>query len=281
MRKNLIIFLSLVTFSVWLSVISVDDRLRIIACDVGQGDAILIQRQTDQILIDGGPDSTVLDCLGKYMPFWDRELELVVNTHPEKDHLGGLIDVFERYQVDTFLTNDLSKPVFSTELVEVLKSKVGGSTAGILHPTDNLQLRLGLMQLDILSPTEEMKNSRTLKPNDLSIVILLKYGEFKGLFTGDIENVVSDKLSVEVSVQGTDYLKVPHHGSKNGLSQKLLDATMPGVAVISVGAKNSYGHPHQEVIKILSEKDIKILRTDQIGDVVVETDGKELFIPNR
>jgi len=271
MHKYILTILLLITSYVWLSVISYKSNILIVACDVGQGDAILIQHKDDQILIDGGPDNKVLDCLGRYMPFWDRRIELVVLTHPDSDHISGLLDVFDRYEVDTFFTNDMTKPVFGGELVELLESKVGGGTKYLQPTTSNQHLRLGLIYLDILHPYETFEDS---KSNNYSIVSLLRYGNFEALFTGDIENRISDKLSVVSSIQNIEYIKVPHHGSKNGLSQKLLDTTKPEVAVISVG-KNSYGHPHSEVIKLLSERNIKILRTDEEGDVKVETDGEK------
>lgn len=285
MRKYTLYTLFLVTVGVWLAVFqSPEQNLQVIACDVGQGDAILIQHQSDQILIDGGPDSKVLDCLGRYMPFWDRKIELVVNTHPERDHAGGLIDVFDNYEVDSFLTNDLNEPVFSTSTSSVLKSRIGG-VANVLHPTsDILHLRLGLIYLDILRPLGELPITKNQSPNNLSIVLLLKYSNYKALFLGDIENVVSDKLSIVSSVQGVDYIKIPHHGSKNGLSQKLLDATsqsLPAgrqVAVISVGAKNSYGHPHESILNMLARDGLRVLRTDLLGDIVVETDGRDIYI---
>lgn len=273
-RKYIIIVLSLITSGVWIAVFQAqDDNLQIIACDVGQGDAILIQHENDQILIDGGPNRDVLDCLGEHMPYWDREIELIILTHPEKDHYGGLIDVFERYQVQTFLTNDLVLPEFSSVGVEVLRSKVGSSGVRVVNPTTGTKVRLGLMYLDIVHPTENFKDSNT---NNYSIVTLLKYGDFKAIFTGDIENKVSNDLAEKWDKGTVDYIKIPHHGSKNGITEKLLQVTIPETAVISVGAKNPYGHPHKEVLDMVKKYSREILRTDLIGDVVVETDGVNL-----
>lgn len=263
-HKNYIYFLTLVLVTVWLAVFSVDNNLHIIACDVGQGDAILIQKSATQILIDGGPNQKVLDCLGQFMPFWDKKIEMVINTHPELDHYGGLIDVFKNYKVSVFGSNG---QISSSQSYQVLEKLVGskGIERLILH--EGIDLRVGLIELDILWPLAENQNYTT---NNNGVVILLKYAQFKALFTADVENEVSDKLSEMSKIQNVNYLKVNHHGSKNGLSQKLLDVTQPEVAIISVGAKNSYGHPHQEVIKILSDKDIKILRTDLLGNIDYE-----------
>lgn len=249
--------LALITISTWIAVFNIDNKLHIIACDVGQGDAILIQRNTTQILIDGGPNKSVLSCLGKHMPFWDKTIELVILTHPQEDHYGGLIDVFKYYKVDKFGEYNRES---SNQGYQVLR-KVPTDR---LTLTKGVKLRLGLIYLDILNPIDGNYNKNV---NDDGIVTLLKYNNFKALFTADVENEVSDRLSEIPEIQNINYIKVNHHGSKNGMSQKLLDATNPNVAVISVGKNNSYGHPNQEILKILSKKDIKILRTDEIGDV--------------
>lgn len=257
-------FLILICITVWLTVLSIDNKLHVIACDVGQGDAILIQKNNTQILIDGGPSQKVLDCLGKHMPFWDKKIEMVINTHPEEDHYGGLIDVFKNYKVDVFGNNGHDS---SNQSYQVLEKEVGSRGVEGLILREGIDLRIGLIYLDILNP---LGNGQSPNSNDQGVVVLLKYGQFKALFTADVENQISDELSTLSEVEGVNYLKVNHHGSKNGLSQKLLDVAKPEVAVISVGAKNSYGHPHEDVIKILSDKDIKILRTDEIGDVEVK-----------
>ena len=181
--------LLLIAGLVWIGAISYSPNLKIIACDVGQGDAILIEKGTDQILIDGGPNNKVLDCLGRYMPFWDRSIELVILTHPDSDHSSGLLSIFDRYQVQTMLTNDLEKEVFSTQLVDMLKSKVGGSGTRVVLAHSDQGLRLGLIYLDILHPDQNFEDTKT---NNYSIVTLLKYAEFEAIFTGDIEKEVSD-----------------------------------------------------------------------------------------
>lgn len=266
--KQIIGLLTLITVSIWLAVFSLNESLHIVACDVGQGDAILIQRLNTQILIDGGPNQKVLNCLGKHMPFWDRQIELVINTHPELDHYGGLIDVAKTYKIDAFASNG---QVSSSQEYQVLEKLVGSNGVERLILHQGINLRVGLIYLDILWPIAENKNSKikiqNYETNNNGVVILLKYDRFKALFTADVENKISDKLSSLSEVEGINYIKVNHHGSKNGLSQKLLDTAKPKTAVISVG-KNSYGHPHQEILEILKNANTKILRTDQLGDVV-------------
>jgi competence protein ComEC len=262
-----------------LAVVSVDSNLHIIACNVGQGDAILIQKNTTQVLIDGGPNSSVMDCLGKYMPFWDRQIELVILTHPEADHYSGLIEVFKKYKVNYFGQNNTDS---SSLGYRVLEKVVGGSGTQDLKLSKGISLGVGMIYLDILNPVGDNKDSITNKQthgtNDNGVVVLLRYAQFKALFTADVENEVSDELSENPKIQNLDYIKVNHHGSKNGLSEKLLQAGMPKTAIISVGKKNSYGHPHAEVIKILSERDIKIHRTDLDGDVEIISNGVNFWV---
>lgn len=251
-RKNIIYFLILVTLTVWLSVFSIDNKLHIIACDVGQGDAILIQKNTTQILIDSGSGNRVLDCLGKYMPFFDKEIELAISTHIDKDHSGGFLDISRAYKIDKLL-------IFSSQTNEVLR-KVANLT---IEPRKGMVIRVGMIYLDILHPDEGFQSKDT---NDTSIVTLLRYSQFKAIFMGDLELNISEKLFEEAKIGSVDYIKISHHGSKNGTSEKLLELLRPKVAIISVG-KNSYGHPDQKVVEMLKMTNTKLKRTDQEGDV--------------
>lgn len=251
-RKSIIYFLILITLSIWIAVFNIDNNLHIIACDIGQGDAILIQKNTTQILIDSGSGKQVLDCLGKHMPFWDRKIELAISTHVDKDHSGGFLDVSHAYQIDRLL-------VSGSQTDKVL-DKVANST---IEPQKGMVIRSGMIYLDIFHPYEGFisKNS-----NDYSIVNTLRYGDFKAIFMGDLELNISEDLIENSKIGPVDYIKISHHGSKNGTSEKLLDLLQPRIAIISVG-KNSYGHPTPEVLKMLNDKRIKIIRTDEVGDI--------------
>jgi len=290
--KIILALLVLVAATTWLAVYFYPEkRLHLIACDVGQGDAILVTYGTTQILVDGGEGRDVLDCLSKHIPFWDRTIELVVLTHPQKDHFGGLIDVFRRYKVGHFLANSLDS---GSQEYEVLKSVVGGGSTDVINPTSSMMLGLGLIRLEVVWPTEEfsLANSRstsgnvlgatttTRDPNDFSIVTVLRLGEFDALLTGDIGPKIIDRILETGTIGDMEYIKIPHHGSKNGLTDNLLRFTDPEVAVISVGEKNRYGHPHKETLEILGYRDIKILRTDKMGDVVVVSDGEKWWVKN-
>lgn len=268
-RKNYLYLLILILISTWIAAFSVDGKLHIVACDVGQGDAILIQKLRTQILIDSGSGNKVLDCLGKYMPFWDRQIELVVSTHVDKDHSGGFVDVFKRYKIVNFLTNDLNNPLFSTLNAGVLGKVVGGSGTNVIYPNMGMVIRVGMMYLDILHPYQGFSSKNT---NDYSIVNTLRYANFKAVFLGDLELNLSEDLFANNKIGPVDYIKISHHGSKNGTSEKLLQILKPKIAVISVG-KNSYGHPHEEILQMLKNSNTKILRTNLEGDVDIKTDS--------
>ncbi len=284
--KFILAGLGLFSLSLWLAVFTLPDKnLHLIACDVGQGDAILLTLDSTQILIDGGPNNSVLDCLGENMPFWDRKIELVVLSHPQKDHFMGLIDVFKRYKVDTVLASGLDS---STQGYQVLKKEAGGSGARVVTPDIGTILRLGLMELEVVWPAFAKASAggprglgtftSNQDPNDFSIVLNLKLVDFDALFTGDIGPKVTPKILETGRIRHVNYLKVPHHGSKNGLTEELLEQSKPEIAVISVG-KNQWGHPHQEVLEMLADYGLRVFRTDLDGNVEIVTDGQDWWIP--
>lgn len=292
--------LSLIALVTWLGVLALpNNNLRLIACDVGQGDAVLATMGNTQVLTDGGPNNSVLDCLGRHMPFWDRKIELVILTHPEKDHFEGLIEVFRRYKVEKFIANSVDN---SSQDYQVLEDLVRGQGVTVVNPVRGMQVVLGLIQLDILSQTDRVLTDSSLGGesnvlgvwskkgglNEFSIVTRLSLGEFDALLTGDIDPKTSDQIAQQVVNSGwgpIEYIKVPHHGSRNGMTKNLLTALGSNgqsasrrIAVISAGKSNSYGHPHKEILDMLDEFNIKIERTDVDGDIEVETNGKTYYL---
>ena len=287
--KYLFGVLVLTVITVWLAVIvSPDNKLHLIACNVGQGDAILATYRKTQILVDGGPDRSVLTCLSEHMPFWDREIEVVILTHPETDHFTGLIEVFKRYRIKNMVVTPIDA---SSQGYQVLKNIVGGSGTKVINPTSGMVIRLGLLYLDIVYPaskdlglTNPSINNGILgtfisnqSPNDFSIVANLRLGEFDALLTGDIGPKVIDEVLATGKIRDIDYIKIPHHGSKNGLTKELLEASLPEIAVISVG-KNPWGHPHKEVLELLERYGLDIYRTDEHGNIEIVTDGKKWWL---
>lgn len=251
-----------------------EKELTLVACSVGQGDAILATMGETQILVDGGPNNQVLDCLSRYIPFYDREIELVILTHNEIDHFRGLIEVFKRYKVDTFLVNEADSGGVE---YQVLKKVVGGSGSRVVSPVSGTSIRLGMIYLDIINPLKENVlgiNTPKKSANANSIVFILRLNKFDALLTGDIDPETAEALVQRGLIKDVEYIKVPHHGSRVGLTENLLTASLPELAVISVG-KNSYGHPHAEVMNLLDKYNIKTLRTDEEGDIRIRTNGEE------
>lgn len=289
--KVLLITFLLIVILTWVPVFSFNSNLKIIACDVGQGDAYLVQKGTVQVLIDGGPSSKVATCLSKYVPFWDRKIEMVIMTHPQTDHFVGLVEVFKTYGVGLFLTSGLGAT--SSEFL-ALEGSLSNSTQ-VLFVVSGDHLRVGDLYFDIIWPEENFVVQSTRQdastrsvlgmftsakdPNDFSIVTALHYEDFDALFTGDIGPQVSGR--VVSNLKGSlkyEYLKVPHHGSKNGLTKDFLEEVSPKIAVISSGKDNSYGHPHRQILDMLAELDVHVSRTDIEGDVVLETNGTTWWI---
>ncbi|MDO8503836.1 MAG: MBL fold metallo-hydrolase [bacterium] len=289
--KYLLIFLFASVLLVFLATFSLTDtRLHLVFCDVGQGDAILAYKGSTQILIDGGPDKSVLACLSSHMPFWDRKIELIVLTNADKDHYAGLIDVIRRYQIIKYSSSGVDKEGAG---MDALKAELKNRSVPTVDLNFGDEVKLGELKLYTLWPTKAwlaraknpepgMRNlvlAATDSPNEFSVVVRLSYGEFDVLLTGDIEPPASDQAAGIVNSESDsevtwEVLKVPHHGSKNGLTQKLLEAVSPALAVISVGKNNRYGHPSKEALGFLDSLGVRILRTDLDREVEVVTDGK-------
>lgn len=267
-----LLVLVLITVTVWSAVlVKSDTSLHIVACDVGQGDGLLIFKDQTQILVDGGPGDKIQDCLQKYMPFWDRRIEMVILTNPDRDHYFGLIEVVKRYNVDLFVANAIEK---EGEEYKALTDEVIARHIPISNPLTGTRMKLGDIMLDYIWPIKISDRS----VNELSLVFNLKYGEFDALFTGDIVPQSLDEVIQTGKISDTELLKVPHHGSKNGLTKELLEISTPELAVISNGDKNRYGHPHKEIIDMLSAASVRTLRTDQDGNIEVVTDGKKWWV---
>ncbi|UZE93205.1 MAG: MBL fold metallo-hydrolase [Candidatus Nealsonbacteria bacterium] len=246
--------------------------------DVGQGDAIFIETPNNyQILIDGGPTSAVLEKLGKEMPFWDRTIDLIVLTHPEHDHIAGLLEVLKRYKVDFILWSGVLKDTGEykewKKLIEDedVKTKIAKIGQKILTPK---------IFFDVLHPFEDLEGKEVKNTNNTSIALRLVFNNNSFIFTGDLYKSIEKKLVDRGLYLNSDILKVGHHGSKTSTSEKFLEEVNPEIAVISVGKENSYGHPHPEVLDILDKYDIKVLRTDRDGDIKIFSDGENLKILN-
>lgn len=250
--------------------------LRVDFFDVGQGDAIFIETPDyHQVLIDGGPDSSVLEKLGGEVPFWDMTIDLVILTHPEKDHMAGLIDVLKRYRVENVLWTGIIKD--SAEYKE-FKKALDKEGADVFVAESGLKITAGGVVFDVFYPFESLEGKEYENSNDTSVVLRAAFGGNSFLFTGDIENKAEEKIVENGGIIKSDIVKIPHHGSKTSGSRDFIGRVSPKIAVISAGRGNSYGHPHKEVLEILNKYGIKILRTDLNSDIQIFSDGKTFEI---
>ncbi len=244
--------------------------------DVGQGDAIFIEAPNgNQMLIDGGIGSVVLRQLGAVMPFYDKTIDIVMATHPDQDHISGLLDVLERYKVDfvmepgaeseTAVYKEFEKLIDEKQIKKILARRgmklVLSDDAYIL----------------ILFPDRDVSKMDT---NDASIVAKLVYGETSFLFTGDSPQKIENFLtSIDGAALRSDVLKVGHHGSKTSSSDVFIGFVSPAISVISAGKDNRYGHPHSEVLERLTRFGSAIVRTDEAGVLIFKTDGNIIYTP--
>lgn len=264
--------LLLVAIFVWLAVFEFQsgDKVKIDFFDVGQGSAILVEApNNNQVLIDGGPSDIVLAKLGQALPFFDRKIELLILTHPDADHLSGLIEVLKRYEVGQILETGIADSAAEYQVWnKLIKQKnipvVFAAAGQIVKVADNLAIKI-IYPLGRIDGRDFSKNT-----NSTSIVGKIFYGQNTVLFTGDAEESTEKPLLLLGADLKADILAVGHHGSKNSTSPEFLAAVAPQVAVIQVGLKNKYGHPTQEVLDRL--KGLDIFRTDLDKDVNFECD---------
>ena len=233
-------------------------RVKVVFCDVGQGDGVLISWREWQMVYDVGPKGRkMVNCLGKYVPFWDKTIETVIISHWDEDHSGGLEEVNESYKIEQ---------IFGSERPEGVKEQFFYS--GDLIKNDII--RYGEIDFEILSPDQYLKETRT-DDNGLSVVGLLSYKSNKILLMGDVDGEVENRLvwrgSLGKRVEGA-IIKVSHHGARESTTEELLDEVKPKMAVIGVG-RNSFGHPSKEVLGRLEKAGVEVWRTDERGELVV------------
>ncbi|OGY78027.1 MAG: hypothetical protein A2550_01875 [Candidatus Jacksonbacteria bacterium RIFOXYD2_FULL_43_21] len=265
-------------------------KLKIIYFDVGQGDAAYIRTAGGQdILIDAGPSDVILSKLGEAMPFYDRTLDIIILSHPHADHSTGLVGVLNNYSVrQVYLTGVVHTSSEYLEFLKLLKNHPEIEKIKIDH---RFNVDLGNeTELQFLYPDFDVAAAMAIKTypflkenlNNSSVVVRLVAGDQSFLFLGDIEKDVEAYLltsqSRSISVQSatgdfswlkSTVIKIPHHGSKTSSTIPFLTAVSPQTAVVSVGAGNSFGHPSPIVLKRLSDLEIKTLRTDLEGDIVI------------
>jgi competence protein ComEC len=224
-----------------------DGNLHVHFLDVGQGDSILLRSPSGkQILIDGGPNDRVIEQLGTRMSFFDRSLDMVVLTHPDHDHSGGLPAVLRRYRVDKLLITGIVKKESAYDDILVL-AKQKKIPLFIADPAQDITLGDGVT-LDLIWPPATLAGTEVEAANETSVVMRVSFHAKSILFTGDIEAGAERDILASGADIDADVLKVAHHGSKTSSATGFLLAVSPDLAIISVARKNGYGHPHPSVM---------------------------------
>ncbi|MBI3671305.1 MBL fold metallo-hydrolase [Candidatus Azambacteria bacterium] len=210
--------------------------------------------------------------LSSVMPFYDREIDLVVFSHPQKDHIFGLIELLKRYKVDNIMFSSID---YQNSFYDEIKKIIEEKKINKIEAKAGEHINLGETAfLNVLYPFKDVANLSVQNPNDFSMAVVLNFLGKKFLFAGDAElkeelELANSGLDIDV-----DVLKINHHGSKTSSSEIFLEKTTPEIAVISVGKNNPYHHPSDIVLERL--KEIKLFRTDINGRVKITTDGSEL-----
>lgn len=275
-----ILVLLLLNFFVWPEVFSLNKKpvLGVTFLDIGQGDAIFIKTPANRtFLIDGGPSSAVLGKLSQRLPFWQTNLDAVVLTHPDQDHIFGLLEVLKKYHVGyIFWTGMVRDGGNYQEWLKLLAQKEKEGTKIVITHAP-MHIKNGAVDFMVLNPGENLEGKFFGKQdNDTGIVLKTIYGRTSVLLTADTSFTVEKELLAKKYNLASDILKVGHHGSKYSTGEDFVRAVSPKIAGISVGKDNSYGHPTQEVLQRLQSFGIQTLRTDQVGDIHFESDGKTI-----
>ncbi|OQB05883.1 MAG: ComEC family competence protein [bacterium ADurb.Bin212] len=284
MKKKLVKYifglLIIILVAIWAEIAKSpkDNGLKIYFFDVAQGDATLVSKGDYQILIDGGPSSDVLSGVGEVMPPRDREIEAVVLTHPHADHLVGLNQILERYNVKQIYLSGVLHT--SNQYLEFLqKIKDSGISSEVPQINQQFVPFEGAV-FEFLWPGDKYRNKEVDNLNNSSLVTKFCYLEQCALFMGDLETDAQAEMFMGNSL--TDYsaqiLKISHHGSTNGTNQTLLEKVRPKYTVISVGADNKYGHPHNATLKLIEQFGVSILRTDRDGTIIFELSEATIIV---
>lgn len=247
-----------------------DNNLHFYMLDIGQGDSILIKTPSHEyILIDGGPDNSVIYKLGNFLPFYQRQIDFVILTHADKDHIAGLVEVLSRYQVKNVITTTF---VHRSSYFKQWQDKLSGTNVLIVDQPKLLSF--GEVKLYFIHPsTSKIEED----PNNASIVFKLEYRGSSAFFVGDYEN---EESLINKFYLKADFLKVGHHGATNANDYKFLEKVSPTIAAISAGQDNKFGHPRPETLSALEKLGTTIYRTDILGDLHFMFNGQGfIYIP--
>ena len=270
-----LIVVSVVAIYLIVSLVS-QHKLRVSFLDVGQGDAILIQTPSGKsMLIDGGPTNVVLEKIAHEMSYFDNDIDVIVATHPDADHITGLIPVLEKYKISTMV---ISPAEGSTKIVDDLTSHIVAehTDTHVARSGDSIDFHDGVIA-KILYPRASYVGKKS-DTNDASVSMVITYGDESFLLTGDLPSKEESKLLNEDLPKHITVYKVGHHGSKYSSGEQLLTYIKPEYAVVSAGKDNKYGHPNIETIDRLQKYAQEILSTIDRGTISFIADGRMMEV---
>lgn len=259
----------------------VSDELRVTYLDVGQGDAVLIQTpQGKNFMIDAGPEGALAKPLSKVLPK-KSTIDGFFITHPHADHISGMGYVLDNYNVQTVYYTGVTHTT-PTFMKNFEKLKDSGVAVTKVSKEQSFSTDDGVL-FEILYPNRDMTKETNWEwgndgLNDTSIVVQVTYGTKKFLFMGDASKVVERRLVGLGFVGKTDVLKVGHHGSETATAEEFIETIKPTYAILSLGEKNDYGHPHKSVLQTLAKYGVTVFRTDKQGSITISTDGNTLRV---
>lgn len=246
------------------------DKLKIYYIDVGQADSILIQNENEFMLIDAGNNNDGPLLVKYFQSLNIKDFKYVVGTHPHEDHIGGLDDIITNFNIGTIYIPDA---ITTTKTFEDLLNSIEKKNMAFIVPKIDSTFNLGKANVKVIYTGTDTKDL-----NNTSIVLKMSFGSTTYLFTGDATSTTEKKiLNKDISA---DVLKVGHHGSNYSSTDKFLNKVNPKYAIISVGKNNIYSHPATKTIDKLNKLNIKIYRTDELGTIILTSDGKNIDITN-
>jgi len=273
---SLLLILAGITTIVWWGIIQTGPGVLTVAfLDIGQGDSILIQSPTGRrLLVDGGPDGAVLHELATVLPWYSRRIDVVLATHPDADHIGGLSDVLSRYDVSYIIDNSVQHDTPAVESF-LLASATEGAVVRGLRRGEGIDLGGGATA-QVLFPDRDMSHTET---NMASIVLRVSYGAHSFILSGDSPQAIERYLvSIDGAKLKSTVLKAGHHGSNTSSDVSFVGVVSPEYVVYSRGCNNTYGHPHQETLDTFNRFAVKAYDTCTDGTVVFTSDGTTLRV---
>lgn len=280
MRKPYVLYpfiavlVALNSWLLYLILVPQERKLEVHFLDVGQGDAILVESPGGiDLLIDGGPDRSVMRQLPRKLGFFDRTIDIVLATHPDKDHIAGLADVLNRYQVTNLIESGVQHDSPYVEALEEAAQAEPHLTRTLARRGMRIDLGDGAYA-DVLFPDRDVSHIET---NDGSVIIRLVYGNTSFLLNGDAPSKVEDYIALlDPGSVKSDVLKAGHHGSKTSTSAAWLAAVDPAVVIVSAGKDNSYGHPAPDVVERILQSGARMFSTIDEGTITLISDGNVL-----